>query len=392
MMDKSQEPIAVEEDSYLFSTPDSKLSTLQRTVVAVTRAITPAIKLKLFEDVTPLVAPSTSLQDGDSVGPSLGSLFPKINGPVVKSQPTSSGCTTQVETIPPPTSSAPTSSAPHQNPLPPPPAVSPPRASPPPVSNPDDLNTTNTNNSIITSTTNQPHNSTDSSNVSLTIQNNLQNDSQQSQVDTMTDVNDITLTKSAPEDGDMRYLFATVGELLEKAKHTNELTQQIPTLLSTITDFKMEIKKEISDLSARVLLMEEEVQKLRSFAFTKDGKSITMSNKSRISNLEDRIKGLEESTKAAAIVDADTTLAYNWDENRIAVLERQIHNLNATNTTPHWDETRISKLESQIGTAIETNTTNTWDENRVVDLEEQITLLKRDQNHFQPNSVERSSY
>ena len=96
-------------------------------------------------------------------------------------------------------------------------------------------------------------------------------------------VNDTTLTKSAPEDGDMRYLFATVGELLEKAKHTNELTQQIPTLLSTITDFKMEIKKEISDLSARVLLMEEEVQKLRSFAFTKESKSFTMSNKSRIS-------------------------------------------------------------------------------------------------------------
>ena len=51
MMDKSQEPIAVEEDNYLFSTPDSKLSTLQRTVVAMTRAITPAIKLKLFENV-----------------------------------------------------------------------------------------------------------------------------------------------------------------------------------------------------------------------------------------------------------------------------------------------------------------------------------------------------
>ena len=33
MMDKSQEPIAVEEDNYLFSTPDSKLSTLQSTAV-----------------------------------------------------------------------------------------------------------------------------------------------------------------------------------------------------------------------------------------------------------------------------------------------------------------------------------------------------------------------
>ena len=45
-------------------------------------------------------------------------------------------------------------------------------------------------------------------------------------------------------------------------------------------------KKEVADLSGRMLVEEEDVKKISSFIFSRDGKSIVMNNKSRLSGLK----------------------------------------------------------------------------------------------------------
>ena len=129
-----------------------------------------------------------------------------------------------------------------------------------------------------------------------------------------------------------------------------------------------------------MLVLEDDLQKLKSFSFTKEGKSIVMSNKSRISNLEERIKVLEESFQLTPKADDEATFAYEWDENRITELEHKIQSLPTSNPA-WWDESRMSALESRIDALVERNNTFTskWDESRIVDLESKLQSMSMQQ-------------
>ena len=139
--------------------------------------------------------------------------------------------------------------------------------------------------------------------------------------------NDVTTTKKSVDDADTRYLFDAVGNLLERTKETHELTTQIPELITTINTMKAEINTTLADISARVLLVEEDVKTLKTFLFTKDGKNITMSNKSRITRIEEDLKSTNESIKslfAARNEAQDATIAYGWDEMRVTDIENKL--------------------------------------------------------------------
>ena len=75
----------------------------------------------------------------------------------------------------------------------------------------------------------------------------------------------------------MKYLFATIGELLEHSKTATTQLQEIPTLVNTVNKLRDEIKEDVANLSGRMLIVEEDVKKISSLVFTKDGNSIVKS-------------------------------------------------------------------------------------------------------------------
>ena len=145
---------------------------------------------------------------------------------------------------------------------------------------------------------------------------------------------DVTTTKEYAVNEDIRYLFSAIGTLTEQSKETHKYSQQIPELIKELKSFKTEVKTEIADLSARVLIVEEEMNQLKSFMYTKDGQNIVMLSKSRISSLEEKAKAMDISVRSLLNQQQDLsdTIAYaGWDETRVLKIEDQLANLEKQN-------------------------------------------------------------
>ena len=177
---------------------------------------------------------------------------------------------------------------------------------------------------------------------------------------------DVTTTRQQVVDEDMRYLFEAVGQLLEQSKVSQQYTKEIPELLNSLKTFKAEIRGELADLSGRVLSVEEETKQLkeqlkelkdtnsciRTFLFTKEGQSITMHNKSRISALEDNVKAIDVSLKSLHTQrdgDPSETIPYTgWDESRILSIEDHIEQLQQIHfSTPQPSQNQPSEQREQ---------------------------------------------
>ena len=165
-----------------------------------------------------------------------------------------------------------------------------------------------------------------------------------------TKMDNSTSTSDEVEDHNMRYLFQAVGDLLNRTKEISELSQQIPTLLTSINNLRTEIKGDVADISQRLLNVEEDVKKIKTSIFSKDGKNIVSSNKDRISNLEQQRKDMQNNID---IIKQDS-LANLQSEKRIYDLEVQVKTLkaevsNGDDTIAYnWDNPRIERLENKL--------------------------------------------
>ena len=200
---------------------------------------------------------------------------------------------------------------------------------------------------------------------------------------------DTTLTKQDADDQDKRYLFQTLGELLESAKSTETHIKQIPVLVDSIEKLRTTFNKEISDLSGRVLLVEEDVQKIKSFSFTSQGKSIVMENKSRISSVEQQKDVLQHSVDAMQqnyeVLKEELRSSKSKHNKRLDEMDivisalklRTNDNINdQTLAYEGWDEERVKKIETQM--------------NEMASLREQMSKLKNPaatHNQKHPNTV-----
>ena len=166
--------------------------------------------------------------------------------------------------------------------------------------------------------------------------------------------------KHKVDDSDMRYLFKTIGDLLENTKATKELTEQIPTLITTVNSFRNEIKgdisaikEDISDLSGRMLELEEDMKKMKSFNYTTDGRSIVMSNKSRINNVQERNISLEHSISSLKNELENTKEQFDEQIDNVKLLVATTYQQNddPDKTMPWaagWDEDRVARLEHEM--------------------------------------------
>ena len=166
---------------------------------------------------------------------------------------------------------------------------------------------------------------------------------------------DKTITQEETVSNDMRYLFATIGELLEHSKTATTQLQEIPTLINSVNKLREEIKHDVAELSRRMLIVEEDVKKISSAVFTDKGKSIAKTNKTRITALEQQNKSLDQniSSLREELKDLDARYEKSVGENSILVASLQHRSEDPNNNTvayDGWDESRITELETQIRT------------------------------------------
>ena len=160
---------------------------------------------------------------------------------------------------------------------------------------------------------------------------------------------DRTTTQDEAHSRDMKYLFATIGELLEHSKTATTQLQEIPTLVNTVNKLRDEIKEDVANLSGRMLIVEEDVKKISSLVFTKDGNSIVKSNSDQLSNLVKKNNSLNQNI--SSLKDEVKSLEKRLGENEVLVSSLQLRTEDPNNNTVHyegWDEPRINELENQI--------------------------------------------
>ena len=152
---------------------------------------------------------------------------------------------------------------------------------------------------------------------------------------------DNTTTQDDADKRDIRYLFSTLGELLEHSKTATTQLQEIPNLIKSVDKLRNDIKSDIADLSARMITVED-VEKMKSTVFTKDGKSIIKSNYARISGLDQKNSKLSEDVVSLQkeIKDLDARFEKRLSEN--STLLRLCSSVLKTQT--------ITQLLTKVGT------------------------------------------
>ena len=173
-------------------------------------------------------------------------------------------------------------------------------------------------------------------------------------------VDPLLANKDAPpsdHSSEIRHLIEEVGKLTEQVKQSSVQTAKIPDLVTSITEWKAEVKNDISELSGRMLLVEERLNKMEEQTLTREGKSVVRSNKSKIENLEkhkkDVVEGLAASVKT--VKQSVDTLLQQDSERRLSKLETSMKSLedstesSADSTIPYSvDEKRLTEMEENI--------------------------------------------